>query len=52
MTAAPHLNPAQDKGSPKRRPAAERLESALGGDLTRFLLTALAAPPPAKPEPR
>ena len=30
--------------TPERAPAAERLETALGGDLTRFLLTALAKP--------
>ena len=52
MTAAPHLHPAaQAKGLPQA-PATKRLETALGGDLTRFLLTALAAPPPRKPEPR
>ena len=53
MTAAPHLHPAaQAKGSPQRPPAAKRLETALGGELMRFLLTALAATPSPKPESR
>jgi hypothetical protein len=30
----------------------KRLEKALGGDMTRFLLSALAVRPPARREPR
>jgi hypothetical protein len=44
MNAAPNLEPpAQDQAVPDRVPAAERLETALGGDLTRFLLSGLVA---------
>lgn len=57
MNAAETFNrETQDEGSrdgvaPEHLPAAERLETALGGDLTRFLLSALAgAPAPARGE--
>ena len=43
MNAADKLNgTTQDKAATEETPVAERLETALGGDLTRFLLSALA----------
>jgi hypothetical protein len=53
-TAATTPQPsAQERAMPDRTSAAARLESALGGDLMRFLLTALAAAPSTRPdEPR
>ncbi len=41
-TAQQRVTPEQEP--PERASAAERLETALGGDLTRFLLAALAKP--------
>ena len=56
MTAADHFQqPEGEDGSvtPDQTPVTERLESALGGDLTRFLLSALAgAQPASREEPR
>jgi len=54
MNAAPNLErSAQEQAVPERLPAAERLETALGGDLTRFLLTGLVAAASNRPsEPR
>jgi hypothetical protein len=57
MNAAEIFNRAEDDlfgrdaSAPDQAPAAERLETALGSDLTRFLLSALAgaqAPPRAE----
>ena len=45
MNAAPqNLKRVDPDDVPERIPAAERLETALGGDLTRFLLAALGKP--------
>jgi hypothetical protein len=58
MTTAEHLQSAEDlldldSTPPEQLPAAERLEVALGGDLTRFLLSALTdAHTPSRDEPR
>jgi hypothetical protein len=58
MTAAEHFQITEDvldreSASPEELPVAERLENALGGDLTRFLLSALAgAHAPLRDEPR
>lgn len=63
MTAAELIAIENDRGpedalgrtlaTPERPPAAERLENALGGDLTRLLLAALGAQAPLRVvEPR
>jgi hypothetical protein len=59
MSAAQNPDPrtedtfAREEGATPPLPVAERLESALGGDLTRFLLSALAGTQgPARGEPR
>jgi hypothetical protein len=57
MTAANHLQLPEDlvdrSTPPEQLPVVERLEVALGGDLTRFLLSALAdVHTPSRDEPR
>jgi hypothetical protein len=55
INAAPHNLElgAHEQDVPERIPVAERLETALGGDLTRFLLSALGKPRSTPvPEPR
>jgi hypothetical protein len=49
MSGTPGSDPSDERKPPQRAPASERLETSLGGDLTRFLLAALAPKAPAPP---
>ena len=49
MSGTPGCDPSDDPKPLERVPASERLEASLGGDLTRFLLAALASKAPAPP---
>jgi hypothetical protein len=49
MSGTPGAEPSHKPKPQERAPASKRLETSLGGDLTRFLLAALAPKAPLPP---